>query len=128
MNKNRDQLGLKCSILISDFYDWTCRNNYIKLMEDFLNNKINFKEFDKEFLKIWSTNNDKKKSWEEFIFIINNFKLDEFDNFSSLTSELFEYIDIVEIDSTFKQDYEITEKELKDRIKIILSKMKNYCG
>lgn len=97
-------------------------------MEDFLNNNINFKEFEKEFLKIWSTNNDKNKSWEEFIFIINNFKLNEFDNFSSLTSELFEYIDIVEIDPTFRQDYEITEKELKDRIKIILSKMKNYCG
>ena len=96
-------------------------------MEDFLNNKINFKEFDKEFLKIWSSNNDRKKSWEEFIFIINNFKLDEFNNFSSLTAELFEYIDIVEIDSTFRQDYEITERELKDRIKIILSKMKNYC-
>jgi len=97
-------------------------------MKNFLNDKINFKEFDKEFLKIGSTNNDKKKSWEEFIFIINNFKVDEFDNFSSLTSELFEYIDIVEIDPTFRQDYEITEKELKDRIKIIVSKMKNYCG
>lgn len=62
MNQNRDQLGLKDSILISDFYDWTCQNDYIKLMEDFLNNKTNFKEFDKEFLKIWCTNNDKKKS------------------------------------------------------------------
>ena len=125
--KNRDELGLKCAILILDFNEWTRRYDYIKLMENFLENTIDFKEFETEFLNIWSANCDKEKSWEEFVFIINNFKLNEFDDFSALTSKLFEYIDIVEIDQNFKQDYEITEKELKDRIKIILSKMKNYC-
>ena len=44
-------------------------------MEDFLTNRISLKEFDREFLSIWSVNNDKDESWEEFIFIINNFKL-----------------------------------------------------
>jgi len=125
--KNRDELGLKCAILILDFNEWTRRYDYIKLMENFLENTIDFKEFETEFLNIWSANCDKEESWEEFVFIINNFKLNEFDDFSALTSKLFEYIDIVEIDQNFKQDYEITEKELKDRIKIILSKMKNYC-
>ena len=96
-------------------------------MENFLGNTIDFEEFETEFLNIWSINNDKYKSWEEFVFIINNFKLNEFDNFSSLTSRLFEYIDIVEVDKNLRQNYEITEKELKDQIKIILSKMKNYC-
>lgn len=127
MNQNRDQLGLKCSVLISDFNDWTCRNNYIKVIEDYLNDRINFKEFENEFLNIWSTNNNKTKSWEEFIFIINNFKLNQFDGFSSLTARLFEYIDIVESDLTFKQNYEITEEQLKGKIKVILSKMKYYC-
>lgn len=125
--KNRDELGLKCAILISDFNEWTRRYDYIKLMENFLGNTIDFEEFETEFLNIWSINNDKYKSWEEFVFIINNFKLNEFDNFSSLTSRLFEYIDIVEVDKNLRQNYEITEKELKDQIKIILSKMKNYC-
>ena len=96
-------------------------------MENFLGNTIDFEEFETEFLNIWSINNDKYESWEEFVFIINNFKLNEFDNFSSLTSRLFEYIDIVEVDKNLRQNYEITEKELKDQIKIILSKMKNYC-
>ena len=125
MNKNINKLGLKCAILISDFNEWTRRDDYIRLMEDFLNNRINFEEFDKEFLNIWSTNNDKDKSWEEFLFIINNFKLNEFDDFSSLTSKLFEDIDIVETDPLFRQDYQITEEELMERIRIILLEMKN---
>ena len=97
-------------------------------MEGFFNNRINFEEFDKEFLNIWSINNGKDKSWEELFFIINNFKLNEFDDFSSLTSKLFEHIDIVETDLLFGQDYQITEEQLKERIKVILLEMKNkYC-
>ena len=128
MNKKTNKLGLKCAILISDFNEWTFRNEYIRLMEDFLNNKITFEEFDREFLNIWSTNNNKNQSWEEFLYIINNFKLNEFDGFSSLTSKLFTDIDIVETNPLFREDYQISKEELKDHIKIILLEMKNkYC-
>ena len=128
MNKNINKLGLKCAILISDFNEWKCRNDYIRLMENFLDNKINFEEFNREFLNIWSINNDKNEYWEEFLFIIDNFKLNEFDGFSSLTSKLFTDIDIVESNPIFKEDYQITEEELKERIKLILLEMKNkYC-
>ena len=128
MNKKTNKLGLKCAILISDFNEWTFRNEYIRLMEDFLNNKITFEEFDREFLNIWSTNNNKNQSWEEFLYIINNFKLNEFDGFSSLTSKLFTDIDIVETNPLFREDYQISKEELKDYIKIILLEMKNkYC-
>jgi hypothetical protein len=89
-----------------------------------LNNKIKFEEFDREFLNIWSTNNNKDNSWQEFIFIINNFKLNEFEGFSALTSEIMTNLDIVETNS-FLEDYQITEREFKNRIKIILLEMKN---
>ena len=124
MNKNTNRLGLKCEILISDFNEWKCRSDYIRLLENFLNNKIKFEEFDREFLNIWSTNNNKDNSWQEFIFIINNFKLNEFEGFSALTSEIMTDLDIVETNS-FLEDYQITEKEFKNRIKIILLEMKN---
>ena len=94
-------------------------------MEDFLTNRISLKEFDREFLSIWSANNDKEESWEEFIFIINNFKLNQFDEFSSLTSKLFEYLDIVETDIFLNQHYQINEEQFKEHIKIILLEMKN---
>lgn len=128
MNKNINKLGLKCSILISDFNEWKCRNDYKKLMEDFLRHRISLKEFDREFLNIWEANNDKNESWEEFIFIITNFKLNQFDGFSSLTSKLFEYLDIVETDTSLNQHYQINEEQFKEYVKIILLEMENkYC-
>jgi len=132
MTTNRDQdrytLGLKCAVLIEDFHEWRCQNDYLKLMENFLNNKINFEEFDREFLKIWSMNRDKPKTWNEFLAIINNFKLNQFEGFSSVISRLFEDIEIVQSDPLFKEDYEITEEQLKERIKVILLEIKNkYC-
>ena len=109
MNKNKNQLRLNCAILILDFNEWTHRNGYIRIIEGFFNNRINFEEFDKEF--IWSTNNNKDKSWEELLFIINNFKLNEFDDFLLLTSKLFEDMDIVENDPLFRQNYQISEEQ-----------------
>ena len=40
-------------------------------------------------------------------------------------SKLFEDIDIVEIDPLSRQDYQITEEQLNDRIKVILLEIKN---
>ena len=73
---------------------------------------------------IWSANRDKEKPWEEFLFIINNFELNEFEGFSALTSKIMTDLDIVETNS-FLEDYQITETEFKDRIKLILLEMKN---
>lgn len=112
---------------MSDLYEWQNRYLYIKLMTDYLDSKITFNNFDEKFLFIWSANKDKEKPWEEFLFIINNFKLNKFEGFSALTSKIIKDMDIVETNS-FLEDYQITEKELKDRIKIILLEMKNkYC-
>ena len=61
MNKNINKPGLKCDTLISHFNELTYRSDYIELMKNFLNNKIKFEKFDREFLNIWSTNNDKNK-------------------------------------------------------------------
>lgn len=127
MNEKFYNLGLKCAVLMSDLYEWQNRYLYIKLMTDYLDSKITFNNFDEKFLFIWSANKDKEKPWEEFLFIINNFKLNKFEGFSALTSKIIKDMDIVETNS-FLEDYQITEKELKDRIKIILLEMKNkYC-
>jgi hypothetical protein len=90
-----------------------------------LKNKIKFEEFDREFLNIWSTNNNKDNSWQEFIFIINNFKLNEFEGFSALTSEIMTDLDIVETNSFLKQHYQINEEQFKEYVKIILLEMEN---
>lgn len=128
MNKERNELGLKCAILISNFHEWQDRYLYVEIMKNFLNDKINFEEFDTKFLALWSSNCDKEKSWEEFIYIINNFKLSEFQGFSSLTSKLFTDIDVCEPDPLFRDHYEIDENELKICVKKTLLEIKiNYC-
>ena len=118
------RLGLNCSTLIEDFHYWQDRYLYIELMENYLNDKINFEIFDKKFYKLWSYHRDKDKSWEKFIYIINNFKINEFDDFSSLPSKLFTDLDICELDPLLRDDYEINEDELKARTKKILLEIK----
>ena len=123
-----NQLGLKCSVLISDFRHWQNRYLYIELMENFLNDIIDVQEFDTKFLSMWSLNRDKEKSWEEFIYIVNNFKLSQFQDFSCLTSKLFTDLDVFEPDPLLREDYEIDEDELKNYVKKTLLKIKNnYC-
>ena len=122
------KLGLNCSALIEDFHYWEDRYLYIELMENYLNDKIDFEIFDKKFCKLWSYHRDKDKSWEKFISIISNFKLNEFDDFSSLPSKLFVDLDVCELDSSLREDYEIDEDELKARTKEVLLKIKEYYG
>ena len=128
MNKERNELGLKYSILISNFHEWQDRYLYVEIMENFLNDTINFEEFDTKFLALWSSNRNKYKSWEEFIYIINNFKLTKFQGFLSLTSKLFTNIEVREPDPLFRNHYQIYENELKICVKKILLEIKNnYC-
>jgi hypothetical protein len=97
-------------------------------MENFLSGIEDVKEFDEKFLSMWSSNRDKEKSWEEFTYIVNNFKLSQFQDFSSLTSKLFTDLEVFEPDPLLREDYEIDEDELRTYVKKTLLKIKNnYC-
>lgn len=50
MNKEINQLGLKCAVLISDLRHWQNRYLYIELMENFLSGTVDVEEFDTKFL------------------------------------------------------------------------------
>lgn len=120
-----NELGVECAILIENFHYWEDRYFYIELMENYLNDKIDFEEFDKKFFELWSYDRDKENSWEKFIYIINNFKLNEFDDFSSLPSKLFTDLDVCELDPLFREDYEIDEDELRKCVKETLLEIKD---
>ncbi len=125
MNKEINKLGLKCAVLMSDFHEWQDRYLYIELMENFLNDTINFQEFDTKFLSLWRGNRDKEHRWEEFTYIIDNFNLIQFQGFSSLISKLFTDIDVFEPDPILREDYEIDENELRNCVKKTLLEIKN---
>jgi len=86
-------------------------------MENFLNGRVDVEEFDTKLLSMWSNNRDKDKYWQEFICIVNNFKLSQFWDFSSLISKLFTDLNLFEPDPLLREDYEIDEYELKTYVK-----------
>jgi len=45
---------LKYSVRISEYLHWSQKNDYLQLIRDFLNYKIDGKEFDKKFSKMFT--------------------------------------------------------------------------
>ena len=114
---NKDLLPL------SDFSYWESRKLYTQLMEKFINGIVDGQKFEEKFYQIWRLNRDKEYSTEE-ILKINNEKLIELKGFSTIISNLFTDCDVFEPDPNLREDYEISEVELKNRVKKTLLEIK----
>ena len=114
---NKDLLPL------SDFSYWENKKLYTQLMEKFINGIVDGQKFEEEFYQIWRLNRDKEYSTEE-ILKINNEKLIESKGFSTIISNLFTDCDVFEPDPNLREDYEISEVELKNRVKKTLLEIK----
>ena len=96
------------SLHLSDFSYWQGKKLYTQLME--------------EFYQICRLNRDKKYSREE-ILKIDNEKLIESKGFSAIMSRLFTDCNVFEPDPGLREDYEISEIELKNCVKKTLSEI-----
>ena len=114
---NKDLLPL------SDFSYWENKKLYTQLMEKFINGIIDGQTFEEKFYQIWRLNRDKEYITEE-ILKINNEKLIELKGFSTIISNLFTDCDVFEPDPSLREDYEISEVELKDCVKKTLLEIK----
>ena len=114
---NKDPLSL------SDFSYWESKKLYTQLMEKFINGIVDGQKFEEEFYQIWRLHRDKEYSTEE-ILKINNEKLIESKGFSTIISNLFTDCDVFEPDPSLREDYEISEVELKNRVKKTLLEIK----
>ena len=85
-------------------------------MEKFINGIVDGQKFEEKFYQIWRLNRDKEYSSEE-ILKINNEKLIESKGFSTIISNLFTDCDVFEPDPSLREDYEISEIELKNCVK-----------
>ena len=92
-------------------------------MEKFINGIVDGQKFEEEFYQIWRLDCDKEYSTEE-ILKINNEKLIESKGFSTIISNLFTDCDVFEPDPSLREDYEISEVELKNRVKKTLLEIK----
>ena len=94
-------------------------------MEIFINGTIDDREFDKEFCGMWTADRDKVNCWEELLYIIDNLKLIQFEDFGSLISDLFRDCELFEADALLREDYEISEDQLRDCVEKTLLEMKD---
>ena len=110
-------------LLLLDFSYWQSKKLYTQLMEKFINGIIEGQKFEEEFYQIWRFNRDKEYSSEE-ILKIDNEKLIESKGFSIIISNLSTDCDVFEPDPSLREDYEISEVELKNRVKKTLLEIK----
>ena len=104
----------KDRLLLSDFNYWQGKKLYTQLMEKFINGIIDGQKFEEEFYQIWI---EPKEYSSEEILKIDNEKLIESKGFSTIIPHLFTDCDVFEPDPSLREDYEISEIELKNCVK-----------
>jgi hypothetical protein len=115
----------KNSLLLENFSYWDSRKLYLQLMEKFVNGRIDGRQFDSEFCRMWRVNRDKNYSLKELLDKIEDVELTKLESFSALISDLFTNCDVFEPDSALREDYEISEEELRNCVKKTLLEMKD---
>ena len=90
--KNRQ--FIKSMVVISDGIYWENRQNFLNLLEKFLDGKIDGEEFTSSFFKIWRSNRDLARVYAKDIKLIQDFQFNpKTIGFSSLTAQLFSVCD-----------------------------------
>ena len=105
---------------MENFKYWENYRLYVDLMKKFVDKKISGTEFSDQFFQMWKSDRDKTYNSEE---LTENFKLTEIDGFVSLISDLFLDCEVFEADPLLREDYEISEEELRDCVKKTLLKI-----
>ena len=108
---------------------WENRKSYIEIMQKFVNEEIDGRQFNSQFCQMWRIDRDISVNFEELLNEleeIDKIELIKIEDFSSLMSKLFTDCDVFEPDSTLREDYEISEKELQNEVKKTLLKIKDY--
>ena len=109
---------------MENFSYWENRKLYLELMERFINGRIDGTQFDSEFCQMWRVDRDKNYSSKELLDKIEDVELTKLEGFSALISDLFTDCDVFEPDSALREDYEISEEELRNRVKKTFLEMK----
>lgn len=114
------------AVLIENFKYWQNKKLYLELMERFMDEKIDGKQFDSEFCKMWKRDRDKTYSSKELIDITERVDLTKFKGFSALMSKLFTDCDVFQPDPALRKYYEISGKELRNFVKKTVLEIKNF--
>lgn len=106
--------------MVSDCIFWTRRKEFVLCMENYVNDSIDFKDFEIAFSKLWWQYLKKGKELQIDLKGLKNFELDsKSDGFGSLVTCVFRQFEVLE-------DEECTEQEVKDYVRNILQRIQPY--
>ena len=109
-------------LLLENFSYWKNKKVYSEVMEKFINGRIDSHQFENEFCQMWRLDRDKTYSLKELP--LEDVELTKLEGFSALLSDLFASCDIFEPDPALREDYEISEEELRNCVKKTLLEIK----
>lgn len=126
--------NLENSLFLENLLYWESRDLYIQLIKTFVNGDIDGAQFKKDFFKLWTNDRDKERTSSlknladsiKRTKLINNEKLIELKSFSTLMSELFMDCDCFEANLELRDEDDISEEELKIRVKNTLLQIENF--
>ena len=105
--------------ILSDYLVWVEREEFLVIIEKFLNNTIEFEQFEEEFSKLWVTTQIKSYRSGRNLIIIKMIDPDpQSDSFCSYMTAIYRGFEAVE-------DEVSTEEELKLFVKSLLIKIKS---
>lgn len=94
-------------------------------MEKFVNGRIDRRQFGREFFRMWVVDRDKLYNSEELFYIKKNFTLTEIDGFLYLILDVFLDCELFEAEPLLREDYEISEEELRNCVNKTLLEIKD---
>ena len=143
-NFNDSEL-LRLFSLLADYNAWKSKNEYIRILDNFVQNKIDFIEFEKQFSNLqvskFGSHIDLKNNLDKIIstdFEINDIDIEynsKSSGFTNLLSDLESLIEIYDPEISFEKNVKfpeqildgLSEEALKDQIEyIILPELKKY--
>lgn len=125
LEKEKELLNYQSQI--SDHFRWKKKNNFIKAMVDFLEDRIDFNQYIDRFYEIDSQVEESKEKLKSDFEKLRAFEPNpRSKGFAILIENLFSDIRILEPDDELRTEDEISEKSLRDGIKEFFLKIQEY--
>lgn len=120
----KDLALLKYSVIMNSHIHWENSDQYLKLMENFVHERISGSDFENQFLKIYNAVHDVSDLLEENLILLH--PNEKADGFYLLTEDAFSACESFNPDPESQDRFTINEVKLRYGAGVILREMKAF--